>query len=452
MPDAAAEPDASHNLLIDFYHHLPALTGQCLAYLPPGSDTGFSPGHDLPDLDADMRTYLAAATVTWRHTGSYQDHPVSLLDLGQNPRTQTTKTFASLLIVARAVEHIRRTGEAVMIVSPTSANKGVALRDAVGRALDAGLVSADMLRILIVAPAGSSHKLRTDRLSDLPDRRALNPLLLCDAADPEAVKALTRAFVTEHAPRLQAHRKLHLWYSLDLSNYIVADATRALFEHQVAPVDADARPRVHAHAVSSAFGLIGYHAGRAVLEESGRSAAARRPGTLLVQHLATPDMVLALRSHLRRPTVAPAYRQDPATGLFHQGGDPGFPTDTFNPHEVIDETFYTRRPATGPLINAIIARHGGDGIVVSLRECLDRYPFLHRYARLPRDPRRLAEWSTVMAFTGVLNAIDRGLIAPHTHVVVHGTGSYTRDDFRPIDASAVPTVSTPDDIAHHLAT
>jgi len=45
-----------------------------------------------------------------------------MLDLAREPGT-TPRDFASLLIVARAVQYIRRTGEPIMIFSPTSANK-----------------------------------------------------------------------------------------------------------------------------------------------------------------------------------------------------------------------------------------------------------------------------------------------------------------------------------------
>ena len=102
--------------------------------LGPVKDPGRSRrGFLLPDLDDDVagsspRPWPAGTSWTARQA------PEPMLDLTGNPGTHTTKTFASLLIVARAVEYIRRTGEKVVIFSPTSANKGTALRDAVLRA------------------------------------------------------------------------------------------------------------------------------------------------------------------------------------------------------------------------------------------------------------------------------------------------------------------------------
>jgi hypothetical protein len=102
-------------------------------------------------------------------------------------------------------------------------------------------------------------------------------------------------------------------------------------------------------------------------------------------------------------------------------------------------TFYTRRPPTAERMNSIIGRFGHDGIVVSLYECLERYPQIRRLladssVNLPGDPRILREWSLVMAFTGVLNAIDRGLIGDEPEVVVHGSGSYATSDFAALGA------------------
>ncbi|NEE51635.1 hypothetical protein G3M55_44405, partial [Streptomyces sp. SID8455] len=87
----------------------------------------------------------------------------------------TTKTFASLHIVARAVQHIRQTGEPLLLTTPTSGNKGTALRDAVARAYAAGLATPEELRVLTVAPAHSRSKLRDGPLSADPALRAANP-------------------------------------------------------------------------------------------------------------------------------------------------------------------------------------------------------------------------------------------------------------------------------------
>jgi hypothetical protein len=240
-----------------------------------------------------------------------------------------------------------------------------------------------------------------------------------------------------------------VWFSLELANYMVADAARAFFEQRVDPIEAASRPRLHAHAVSSAFGLLGYHAGRSLLEATGEAAVASRPSSLLVQHLATPDMVLSLRG---APSV-PAYPLDPATGLYRQAGDdPRFPAVTYDPGEVLDPTFYTHNPVTSGPMNDIIARFGGDGLVVSLAECVDRYPYLRTWLGaalplLPADFRTLREWSTVMAFTGVTNAVDRGLVEPGRDVVVHGTGCYGDADLDPLCGDALVEVADVGDMA-----
>ncbi len=50
---------------------------------------------------------------------------------------------------------------------------------------------------------------------------------------------------------------------------------------------------------------------------------------------------------------------------------------------------------------------------------------------LPADPRAVREWSLVMAMTGVLNAIDRGLV-DERDILVHGSGSYAAGDYVPL--------------------
>lgn len=449
----ATKPVTNANLLIDFYELLPMAIERCVAHPEPVIDNpaAFSPGFALPELDTGMLDFLAAATAQWRQLGEYGGHRLKLLDLTGNPGTGTTKTFASLLIVARAVAYIRRTGEPITIFSPTSANKGVALRDAVLRAIDAGLVEPEQLRVVVLAPRSCLGKLRASRLSTDERLRALNPLLLYGGGQPEDVKPIGRRFVDEHAATLRREHGVNLWYSLELRNYLVADTARAFFEHRADPTDG-APPRLHAHAVSSAFGLLGYHEGRAVLEDLGLTGRGSRPASLLVQHLGTPDMVINLRhgdfDHGHRPDYLP----DPERGWFRQSADPRFPSVTYDPHEVLDPTFYTRLPATSPAMNELITTFGGDGIVVSLAECVDRYPQLRALVagtgcELPADLRTLREWSLAMALTGVCNAIDRGLVDHDRDVVVHGSGTYSTADFEPLDQAAITPVYTVEDVA-----
>jgi hypothetical protein len=103
-------------------------------------------------------------------------------------------------------------------------------------------------------------------------------------------------------------------------------------------------------------------------------------------------------------------------------------------------------------MNEIIGRFGGDGIVVSLHECLERYPAIRaRLAGhergLPADFRTLREWSLVMAMTGVFTAIDRGLVEPGADVVVHGSGWYSSTDYEPLDLTTTHTVESVTDVA-----
>lgn len=447
-----AATDVCRNLLVDFYHRLPAAIAATVDDPAPCKEpTAFSPGFALPELAGDVREFLAPATAGWRELGEHRGHRLVLLDLARNPGTNTTKTFASLLIVARAVEYLRRTGEKIMIFSPTSANKGTALRDAVLRAIDTGLATPDQLRVVTLAPAGCRPKLRASRLSTDPELRALNPVLCYPGTQPEGVKALGRDFVTRHAAALHADDGTNVWFSLELRNYLIADTARAFFERAVDPVEGTDRPRWHAHAVSSAYGLLGYHRGREVLEAAGRADVSRRPASLLVQHLGTPDMVLNLRHGDFDRAGLPAYTVDSATGLYHQDADPHFPAVTADPDEVLDPTFYSHRPPTSPAMNDIIHRYGGDGIVVSRHECAARYEELraltaHLDRPLPADPHTLREWSLVMALTGVLQAIERGLVGDGADVVVHGSGWYDSSEYEPLPDAAVVPVTEPDGV------
>lgn len=454
-PLTAAPPETfSGNLITDFYDRIresaPVFDAE-----NPAVRAGAAPGFQFPDLTEEVAGFFGAAAARWQHLGSYGGHPVTLLNLAANPATQTTKTFASLLIVARAVEYIRRRGEPVIIFTPTSANKGTALRDAVQRALEAGLVSPRELRVVILVPGGSAGKLRRSRLSDEPELAALNPVLTLGSPVPEDVKAVGRDFASEYAGAVRRDAGALVWYTLDLSNYLIADMARAFFEHAAAPVDAAARPRTHVHAVSSAFGLLGYHRGRQYLEDRGLSDPARRPASLLVQHLAAPDMVMHTRFGGFDAGRLPQYQRDAASGHYRQDADPHFPYVTGDPAEVLDRTFYTRRPATAPAMSDIIAAHGGDGIVVSRAECAAREGQLREWLPaagfgFPADWSAVREWSLAMALAGALNAADRGLVGAGHELVVHGSGWYLDSEYRPIGTAVTP-VATAADIARAIA-
>jgi hypothetical protein len=417
--------------------------GQALAESGRRSPTApgvFNPGWTLPALDSRLEQFLSASSVSAEDLGEYDTRRLRLLNLMGNPRTRTTKTFPSLLIVARAVQYLRETDESVMIVTASSANKATALRDAVLRAYETGLADPSRLRIAVLVPGTARSKLWACALTDDPGLRVADPLAVFETSDPESVKPLARSAVEAEAPRILAEHGTRLWYTLELANYLPADTARAFFERDYLP---SAAHRVHAHSVSSAFGLLGHFFGRQLA--AGAEWPAPDAHYLLVQHLGTPDMVASL--YHDDPGYRPAWTgQD---GVFRQTDDAHFPSLAYAPDEALDATFYSHRPATSRQMDEIIRRQGGGGIVVSLAECLDRYPqareLLAGVIELPADPRRLREWSLVMAITGVLNALDRG-VCPDGEVLVHASGSYQDSDFTIPDRRYLHEVETVDDL------
>ncbi len=172
----------TRNLITDYYDVIAAAAERRGV---PGGAAGtpdFAPDFSLPALDERARRFFEAASASWSTLGAYRGHPVHLMDLTGNPGTYTTKTFPSMLIVARAIEHIRRTGDAVRIVTPTSANKGIALRDAVGRAIAAAphVVEAHDVHVWTVTsgfPALSAHVLVEPGADCHALRRSLEEML-----------------------------------------------------------------------------------------------------------------------------------------------------------------------------------------------------------------------------------------------------------------------------------
>ncbi|GHH43344.1 DUF6002 family protein [Lentzea cavernae] len=373
------------------------------------------------------------------------DDHTYLLDLIRNPAVRTTKTVASLLMISRAVSHIRRTGERVLLITPTSGNKGTALRDAVARAYATGIVTPDQLRIVMLAPRASRSKLRGSPLTADATLRTANPLVLAHVDRPADVKLISGEVVARLEQEVLDTTGFRVWYTLDLDNYRIADAVRAFAEAELLPITGDSPPRTHAHAVSSAFGLLGYGLGLRRLAERG-TPVARHPGFFLVQQLATADMVTSLLN-----TKVPDYEFDAASGLWRQDAAPEFPLVTADPEEVIDSTFYTKAPVTSTEINAIVERHGGGGVVVSKRECLDRFDRVRALAARAgievAEPGLIREWSLVKALTGVLVARERGLIAPGTDVVVHVSGYYSDELIAPMRDDHVVAADTPDEFA-----
>jgi hypothetical protein len=411
----------------------------------PIATPGFAPEFTYPDLNDAWEWYFAAAGASLSPLGSYAGHDLVLLDLMKNPATRTTKTTASLLMVARAVHHIDTTGDSVLLFTPSSGNKAVALRDAVARALELRLATPDKLRIVTLTPADTLYKFRRSLLSESDELRARNPILVYPGSEAGDVKHIGRAFADVAATQTGER----VWYSLDIANYKVADACRAFYEHEFGDLSPRVR-RLHAHAVSSAYGLLGYQHGINTMAALGIPHP--QPGFLLIQHLATSDMV---RHYLRTTTgvePTPDWKRSEAEDVHEQHELPHFPYATWDPRENCESTFYTRNPPTAPDMTSLIAQHGGSGIVVSLLECVQRYGtarhHLNRSDRpLPADPRQLAEWSLVMGMTGVLNSLDRGLVRGFDEVVLHGSGSYLDERHLVPDRTQVIEVHSAEDVA-----
>ncbi|MEV7097649.1 DUF6002 family protein [Amycolatopsis sp. NPDC051045] len=389
---------------------------------PPS--VGFQPEFALPDPSPRLRDFFSVVDLPFRRLGQVGGKELVFFDLMGNPGTRTAKTLASTVIVARAIRHIDRTGEPIVILTPSSANKATALRDAVLRAYQTGLANPDSLRIVTLVPDAARPKLWSSELTDDPALAAANPMCVLAPGHPDHVKTVALQALEMYSTEVYERTGARLWHTLDLANYRCADAVRAFVEQTDLPLE-PGRTRVHAHAVSSAFGLLGHHFGTTLLTDPPRS------GYFLVQHLDTPDMVQSLHG-----ISAPDYRFDPATGLYHQDVEPRYPATTFDPAENLEATFYTRNPATSPAMNRIIEAQGGGGLVVSLHECLAGYGRVRALLgdagiTLPADPRSLREWSLVMLLTGVLNAVDRGLVDAD-EIVMHASGSYDASDYTPI--------------------
>ncbi|MFE2169870.1 DUF6002 family protein [Streptomyces sp. NPDC059447] len=437
--------------LVTYYEEIRAALRDLLGRHETVDSGEFTPGVELPELTAAMREYLSVSGVTHAQMGHYRGKSLSLLDLTGNPATLTTKTFASLIIVARAVRYIQDTGERVTIVTPSSANKATAMRDAVLRAVTSGLVTAEQLNVVVVVPEGSVAKLRSSELFTDPRLRDRNPIAVYRGEQPGTVKTIARGLVDNDRDLMETERKTHLWYTLQLENYLAADVVRALAEAEHFPAAPD-RPRLHAHAVSSAYGLLGHAYGRSILPESDR-ARTLPSRYFLVQHLGAPDMVLSLYNDGTVDEAhRPAYVLRPEDGLYAQEENPRFPAVTFDPYETLDPTFYTRNPPTSARMNEIIHTQGGGGIVVSLAECLQRYGQVRSLlseagVRLPANPTALREWSLTMAVVGVLNAIDRGLV-DEDDIVVHGSGSYAVGDFDGLTVRDLHTVADAEALRH----
>ncbi|VVQ37680.1 hypothetical protein PS943_05374 [Pseudomonas fluorescens] len=414
------------------------------------SDDAFEPSMKLPAMEPRMQAFLSVATAQFFEMGRYRGMPLRLFDLRQNANTQTTKTFASTLIVARAIRHIQDTGDSILLFSPSSGNKAIALRDAVLRALKNKLVHPEQLRIVTLTPAQTTGKLRRTELYDDPRLRALNPVFVLDTESPEAVKVVGQQFKDLFNRRPLGDSKL--WHSLRLENYRFSDQARAFFDFEYGDAWDTDRKTVHVHAVSSAYGLLGYCSGVDVMRRHGTQVST--PSFLLVQHLATSDMVLHLLDGNFEGASAPRYKQG-ADGLWVQSESAHFPAATWSPDEVLEPTFYTHLPPTAVEMTAQVRANGGSGIVVSLHECMQRYSECAQFlantpVSLPADPRDLKEWSLVMAMTGCLNAIDRQLLEGMDGCTIHASGTYCAGDFEGIPTEGLSFIDSAEEMMEIL--
>ncbi|WHT01055.1 MAG: hypothetical protein LZT29_04174 [Pantoea stewartii] len=421
---------------------------------PIVNNVHFEPGFNLPELDENVREFFDCAYASWATLGEFSGKKIHLMNLMDNSICGTTKIFPSLLIVARAVHYIRKTGESIMIVCPSSGNKAIALRAAVERAIRCQLVRPDQLSISIIIPENAKHKVRSGDLSINSHLARLNPVMLYRGDKTDNVKVLAKKFIEEHSELYCKARNIRLWYSLDIRNYKIADALRAFYELEACPPIKEKR-RIHAHAVSSAYGLLGYNLGCTVLENSGLKNPQYKPGFLLVQHLATSDMVLNLLKGDFDRKGLPEWRLNSHTGYLEQNSDPHFPLKVLDLTEILEPTFYTKAPPTSNEMNTIIRKNGGTGIVVSLAECLEKYSLLRNTVSpfgimLPGDPRKLMEWSMCMAFTGVMNAIERQLINEFDEVVIHASGSYFSEQYEMLEENKFINISNDADFHHAM--
>lgn len=408
---------------------------------------GFEPELELPELTELIRRFLEPAKVEIQELESYKSRKLAFLNLMKYTETQTTKAYPSLAMVMRAVAHIQKTGENIMILVATSGNKGIALRAAVERAIKLGLVTPQQLRVMMIVGTKSVLKLRQSDLFTEPELRKLNPVVLYDGKEPAFVKQIGKNFYDQYADDILQKSNTRIWYSLNLDNYQTIDTTRAFFEHEYneSHLHQDASKVIHAHAVSSAFGLIGHRLGRSILEDFNICPKEEAPGYFLVQHLETPDMVLHYCFDSFSKEHMPTYKLD-QDGLFKQNTDIRFPAVTKDVNENLDPTFYTKQPVTSPQVTKMIRELGGGGIVVSLYECQQRYRQIRELLKptqvaLPESLDSIQEWSLIMVFTGVLNAIDRNLLPESVRIVIHGSGFYTSNDYEKIPLSQLEVIS-----------
>jgi hypothetical protein len=407
----------------------------------------FEPPGQLPELSEDLINFFKPARARLTEIGEYKGRRLKLLNLMLDPATNTTKSLSSLVMVARAAKYIRNTGENVLILTPTSGNKGIALRSAVERAIALGMVNKEQLRVAIIISEDSAYKVRESTLFKDRELAKLNPVIVYNGESSAKLKKIGQDFQENYLDEFFKKYNARIWYTLNLANYQVPDSARAYFEYESSlQQNCDFVPavRLHVHAVSSAFGFLGYHLGRSVLVNEGLTTWDESPGYFLVQHLKTPDMVLHYYFNSFERRNLPCYQFDETTGLYVQNENAHFPAKTFSVTENLDSTFYTSTPITSPGVSEMIRQLGGGGIVVSLFECFEEYSLVRSLLRkasvdIVADPRKVSEWALIMAMTGVLKAIDRNIIPEEAELTIQASGYYAAG----VDYTAICTNNLP---------
>ena len=120
----------------------------------------------------------------------YKDYSIELLNLMSDPSTNTTKTFPTLLTVAKLIHHIEKTGETVIILTPSSGNKATAFRAAVEKAIEKKLVAAEKLRTITLIPRESVSKFRASKLYNDKKLNKLNPVFIYSGDESDDVKKI----------------------------------------------------------------------------------------------------------------------------------------------------------------------------------------------------------------------------------------------------------------------
>src|SRR5918992_1731258 len=101
--------------LVRDHHVVRAAAEAVIRRRPSLSDTEIA--FEAPEPDATLRAFYATSEISLHSLDSLGGRPVTGLNLMRNPGTRTTKTMASLSMVARAARHIADTGERVVIVT-----------------------------------------------------------------------------------------------------------------------------------------------------------------------------------------------------------------------------------------------------------------------------------------------------------------------------------------------